>query len=26
VFAFRALTGQEEQRFATAWQNVLLGA
>lgn len=23
---FRALTGQEEQRFATAWQNVLLGA
>jgi spermidine/putrescine transport system substrate-binding protein len=26
VYAFRALTGQEEQRFATAWQNVLLGA
>jgi spermidine/putrescine transport system substrate-binding protein len=26
VHAFRALTGQEEQRFATAWQNVLLGA
>ena len=26
TFAFRALTGQEEQRFATAWQNVLLGA
>lgn len=24
--AFRALTGQEEQRFASAWQNVLLGA
>lgn len=24
--SFRALTGQEEQRFATAWQNVLLGA
>lgn len=23
---FRALTGQEEQRFASAWQNVLLGA
>ncbi|MEY4410252.1 MAG: hypothetical protein RLZ99_725 [Actinomycetota bacterium] len=26
VHAFRALSGQEEQRFATAWQNVLLGA
>ncbi|MEY3624755.1 MAG: hypothetical protein RL696_136 [Actinomycetota bacterium] len=26
VHTFRALTGQEEQRFATAWQNVLLGA
>ncbi|MEY3614665.1 MAG: hypothetical protein RL752_573 [Actinomycetota bacterium] len=26
VYAFRALSGQEEQRFATAWQNVLLGA
>lgn len=26
TFAFRALTGQEEQRFATAWQNILLGA
>lgn len=24
--SFRALTGQEEQRFASAWQNVLLGA
>jgi spermidine/putrescine transport system substrate-binding protein len=24
--AFRALTAQEEQRFASAWQNVLLGA
>ncbi|MFM1784220.1 MAG: hypothetical protein RLZZ579_497 [Actinomycetota bacterium] len=24
--AFRALNGQEEQRFAAAWQNVLLGA
>lgn len=24
--AFRGLTGQEEQRFASAWQNVLLGA
>ena len=23
---FRSLTGQEEQRFATLWQNVLLGA
>ena len=24
--AFRSLTGQEEQRFASAWQNLLLGA
>ena len=24
--AFRALTGQEEQRFSTKWQNLLLGA
>ena len=24
--AFRALNGQEEQRFSTAWQNLLLGA
>jgi spermidine/putrescine transport system substrate-binding protein len=24
--AFRGLTGQEEQRFATRWQNLLLGA
>ncbi|SCX13711.1 PotD/PotF family extracellular solute-binding protein [Candidatus Aquiluna sp. UB-MaderosW2red] len=24
--AFRALTGQEEQRFSSAWQNLLLGA
>lgn len=26
VHAFRPLTGQEEQRFATKWQNLLLGA
>ena len=25
-FAFRSLTGQEEQRYSTAWQNLLLGA
>jgi spermidine/putrescine transport system substrate-binding protein len=24
--AFRSLTGQEEQRFSSAWQNLLLGA
>ena len=24
--AFRSLTGQEEQRYSTAWQNLLLGA